>query len=106
VHHAVGISFLVFVVAILAGLLAAGLRGLSAWRALKSFKSTTADAMLETAVLIEQLEARTAGAEGRAARIAQAQAELKRSLAEAAVIGEAAGEVWALVERTRRLVPR
>jgi hypothetical protein len=105
-HHAVGISLLVFVVAILAGLLAAGLRGLAAWRALKSFKGTTADAMLETAVLIERLEARTAGSSGRAARISQAQAELQRSLAEAAIIGAAAGEVWDLVERTRRLVPR
>ena len=102
-HHAVGISLLVFVIAFLSGLTAAGVRGLTAWRALKSFKSTAADAMLETAVLIERLEARTARSADRAARLERAQAQLQRSLAEAAVVGEAASEVWDLVERARRL---
>jgi hypothetical protein len=105
VHHAVGISLLVFVIGLVSGLLVAGVRGLGAWRALRSFKATTADAMLETAVRIEALEARMEASAGRAERMADAQAQLRRSMAEAKVIGEAAGEVWDLVERARVLVP-
>jgi hypothetical protein len=105
-HHAVGLSLIVFAVAVVAGLAAAGTRGLAAWRAFKSFKRNAADGMLETAARIEQLEARTAASNDRAARLGAAQAQLKRSLAEAAVIGEAANEVSALVERLRLVAPR
>ena len=42
----------------------------------------------------------------RAARFAAAQAQLKQTLAEAAVIGEAANEVNAFVERLRLVAPR
>jgi hypothetical protein len=62
--------------------------------------------MLETAARIEQLEARTAASNDRATRLAAAQAQLKQSLAEAAVIGEAANEVSAFVERLRLVAPR
>jgi hypothetical protein len=105
-HHAVGLSLIVFAVAVVAGLAVAAARGLGAWRAFKSFKRNAADGMLETAARIEQLEARTAASNDRAARLAAAQGQLKRSLAEAAVIGEAAGEVSAFVERLRLVAPR
>jgi hypothetical protein len=104
-HHAVGLSLIVFAVAVVSGLGAAGTRGLGAWRALKSFKRNAADGMVETAVRIEQLEARTAASNNRAARLAEAQAQLRRSLAEAAVISEAANEVRALVDRIRLVAP-
>ena len=104
-HHLVGLSLIVFVIGTLSGLTVAGVRGLGAWRALRSFKSTAADAMLETAVRLERLEARTAGSADRAARLAEAQAGLRRTLDEAAVIGEAAGEVYDLVQRARLFVP-
>ena len=105
-HHAVGLSLIVFVVAVVTGFAAAGTRGLVAWRAFKSFKRNAADAMVETAARIEQLEARTAASSDRAARLAAAQAQLQRSLAEAAVIRQAADEVNALVERIRLVAPR
>jgi uncharacterized protein YaiL (DUF2058 family) len=105
-HHAVALSLIVFAVAVVSGAGVAGTRGLGAWRAFKSFKRNAADGMLETAGRIEQLEARTAASSNRAARLAEAQAQLKRSLAEAAVISEAANEVRALVERIRLVAPR
>ena len=105
-HHAVGLSLIVFAVAVVVGVAAAATRGLGAWRAFKSFKRHAADRMLETAARIEQLEARTAASNDRAARLAAAQAQLKQSLAEAAVIGEAANEVSAFVERLRLVAPR
>ena len=105
-HHAVGLSLIVFAVAVVAGLVAAAVRGLAAWRAFKSFKRNAADGMLETAARIEQLEARTAASNDRAARFAAAQAQLKQTLAEAAVIGEAANEVSAFLERLRLVAPR
>ena len=105
-HHLVAISLLVFAVAALTGLALAAVRALAAWRALKSFKRTTGEGMLRTAELIEKLEARTAASAGRAERLARARAQLQQSLAEAAVIGEAADEVWTLVQRARLVVPR
>jgi len=105
-HHAVGLSLIVFVVGVVSGVAVAGTRGLGAWRAFKSFKRNAADAMVETAARIEQLEARTAASSDRAARLAAAQAQLQRSLAEAAVIRQAADEVNALVERIRLVAPR
>lgn len=105
-HHLVALSLIVFAVAVVSGLAVAGVRGLSAWRAYKGFRRTTADGMLATASRIEQLEARTAGSAGRAARLAEAQAHLQQSLAEAGVIREAAKEVQALVERIRLVAPR
>ena len=100
-HHLVAVSLVIFAVAFVSGLVLAGVRGLIAWRALTSFKRTTADAMLTTTVLLERLEARTSGAADRAARLTEAQAQLQQSLAEAAVVGEAASEVWTLVQRAR-----
>jgi hypothetical protein len=105
-HHAVGLSLIVFAVAVVAGIAAAATRGFGAWRAFKSFKRNAADRMLETAARIEQLEARTAASNDRPARLAAAQAQLKQSLAEASVIGEAANEVSAFVERLRLVAPR
>jgi hypothetical protein len=101
VHHLVAISLIIFAVAVVSGLVLAGVRGLVAWRALTSFKRTTAESMLAATVLLERLEARTAGAADRAARLTEAQAQLKQSLAQAAVCGEAASEVWSLVQRAR-----
>ena len=101
-----GLSLIVFAVAVVAGIATAAVRGLGAWRAFKSFKRNAADGMLETAARIEQLEARTAASSERAARLTAAQEQLKRSLAEAAVIRQAANEVNALVERLRLVAPR
>ena len=47
-----------------------------------------------------------AGLELAIAALAQARAQLQQTLAEAAVIGEAADEVWTLVQRARLVVPR
>jgi hypothetical protein len=106
VHHLVAISLLVFAVAAVVGIALAAVRGLAAWRALKRFKRTTGEGMLRTAELIEKLEARAGASTGRAERLASAQAQLQQSLAEAAVIGEAADEVWTLVQRARLVLPR
>lgn len=104
-HHLVGFSLLVFAVAVVSGLAVAAVQGLGAWRAVKSFRRTAAEGMLATAALVEQLEARSARSAERAARLARAQAQLQQSLAEAAVIREAAGEVQALVDRVRIFMP-
>jgi hypothetical protein len=105
VHDLVALSLLVLALAVVSGLVAVAVTGLGAWRALKSFKRTTAEGLLATAALLEQLEARTGRSAERAARLEGAQASLGRSLAEAAVIGEAAGEIAAFAERARLTIP-
>jgi len=105
VHHLVLLSLIVFVAAVVTGLALAGYQGLGAWRAFRGFRRTAGAAMVETAGRIERLEARTAGLAGRTERVEQARARLEASLAEAAVIGEAADEVGQLVSRLGAIVP-
>jgi hypothetical protein len=105
VHHLVLLALLVFAAAVLSGLAAAALRGLDAWRAFRQLKRTSGHRLGELDRRFVQLEARSAGAADHARRIEQAQRNLQKSLAEAAVIGSAAGEVWTFVSLVRGAVP-
>ena len=104
-HHLVLLALLVFAAAALSGFAAAALRGLDAWRAFRRLKLTSGRGLGELERRFAQLEARSAGTAVHARRIEQAQRNLQESLAEAAVIGSAAGEVWAFVSLVRGAVP-
>ena len=104
-HHLVLLALLIFAAAVLSGLAAAALRGLDAWRAFRRLKLTSGRGLGELERRFAQFEARSAGLADHARQIELAQRNLQKSLAEAAVIGWAAGEVWAFVSLVRGAVP-
>ena len=81
-------------------------RGLRTWRSLRAFTASAEQAL--DAVNASAAQAETHGTALAAAteRLEQAQARLKRSLAELAVLRAAANEVSTTVSRVRGLVPR
>jgi hypothetical protein len=105
-HHLVLISVLVFAAAVLAGLAAAVVKGLEAWRAYRRFRRRTAAKLAETAALISRIEARAGSAAESAARLDRARTSLQESLATFAVVTGGAREAWSLVGRMRGVVPR
>jgi hypothetical protein len=103
--HLVLISLIVFVAAPVAGLALAGVQGLGAWRAFRSFKRSTGVLVGETTARLAGIELRTEAAARRAAELDRARERLQASLAGAAVLSEGAGEAFAAFRRVRRLLP-
>jgi hypothetical protein len=99
------IALIVFAVAGVGGLLLAALQGLAAWRAFRSFKRSTDVLAAETTARLAGVELRTAAAAERAAELDRARGRLQGSLASAAVLGTAAGEVAAAYRRVRGFMP-
>jgi hypothetical protein len=106
VSNLVLIALIVFGVSLVAGLIAAGLRGLAAWRAFRRFKRTTEKAMLRVSAAIAQMEIRVAGVNDHVARLERAQANLQETLRTAGVVARTAGEVVASYRRVRSYMPR
>jgi hypothetical protein len=100
------IGLIVFGVAVLSGLAFAGVRGLAAWRALRSFKRRLEAAMAETTRLLDGIEPRVAKASATAVRLEQARERLAQSVATARVLFDAFGETTALIRRIAAFVPR
>ncbi len=100
------VGLAVFLVATLAGLALAGVRGLATWRAFRSFERSLDKALVETTRLVDGIEPRVARATETAARLEEARARLQESIATAAVLLSALGEARALVRRVSAFVPR
>ena len=96
----------IFLVAVIAGAVVAGVRGLAAYRGMRSFQRRLNVAVAETQRLIDGIEPRVAKATATAARLEEARAQLERSVATAKVLADAFGEALALVKRVTAFVPR
>src|SRR5262245_65270333 len=96
----------VFVVAVVAGGTVAAVRGLAAYRDLRSFQRQLDVAVVETTRLIDGIEPRVAKATATAQRLEEARARLDESAASARVLFAAFGEALALVQRVKAFVPR
>jgi hypothetical protein len=106
VHHVVLIALLVFAVAVAAGLVAATVQGLAAWRAFRRFRRTTGSRLAETVTAIGRLEARAASAGESLARLDRARKTLQKSLALLSVMTGGTREAWSLVGLVRGFMPR
>jgi negative regulator of sigma E activity len=100
------IGLAVFVVAVVAGVVVAAVRGLAAYRGMRSFQRRLNVAVVETQRLLDGIEPRLAKATATAARLDEARAQLERSLATLRVLTDAFGEALALVRRVTAFVPR
>jgi hypothetical protein len=99
------ISLIVFVAATVVGFVVAGLQGLGAWRAFRSFRRSTDVLVAQTTARLAGIELRTAAAAERAAELDRAREQLQASLASAAVLSDGAREVAAALRLVRGLVP-
>jgi hypothetical protein len=88
----VWISLAVLIVGAAGGVAFAGLHGLRAWRALRSFQGASAGGLLELTRGIEGAEERLARAEESAARLDRARGRLRQSVAAAALMAASAGD--------------
>jgi len=96
----------IFLVAIVAGMAFAGVRGLAAWRAFRSFERRFDRAVNETTRLIDGIEPRVAKATATGQRLEEAQLRLQESVRVAGVLFAAFGEARGLVVRVAALIPR
>jgi hypothetical protein len=96
----------VFVVAIVAGAAVAAVRGLQAWRTLRTFQRRLDTAIAETTRLLDGIEPRVAKATATGARLEDARARLQESTAAASVLFSALGEALGLLQRVLAFVPR
>jgi hypothetical protein len=101
----VWISLLVLVAAAGAGIAFAVVRGLAAWRALRSLRRAIGRQLAELEQRVAGIEDRVEQAGGTAARLGEAQARLQESLAAAAILADAFGEARALTAALRGGLP-
>src|SRR5262245_29958036 len=95
----------VFVVAVVAGGTLAAVRGLAAYRVLRSFQRQLDVAVAETTRLIDGIEPRVAKVTATAQRLEDARVRLEESAAAAGVLFAAFGEALALVRRVNAFLP-
>jgi hypothetical protein len=106
VQHAVLIALIIFGVAVAAGLAAATVRGLLAWRDFRAFRRTVLKRLGELNAALAKVERRSGKGAESAARLDQARERLQRTLAIAAVVTGATDESWSLLRLVRGVVPR
>jgi L-alanine-DL-glutamate epimerase-like enolase superfamily enzyme len=94
------------VVAVVAGPVFAGARGLRAWRDFRRFRRRALEPLVGLTERLETTERRLAAAGATAVRLDGARASLERSLAQARVLADAAGEARVLVDQVRGFAPR
>ncbi len=99
------VSLLVFVAALLAGGLLAGLRALAFWRTFRRFRRRLDAELGELSFRLSHTEKRLTGLSAQAAVLDDARLRLQDSLATAAILTRASAEAWALVSRVRGLMP-
>jgi len=100
------IALIIFGVAVAAGLAAATVRGLQAWRDYRAFRRTVLKRLGELNAALAKVERRSGKATVGAARLNHARERLQRTLELAAVVTGAAGEPWSLIRLVRGAVPR
>jgi hypothetical protein len=93
-------------VAIVVSTVIAARRGWRLWRTFNGFSSVASELAGATAARAAALEPRAAALEANTERLELARTRLQRSLAELAVLSEAASEVKAVVRMARGTVPR
>jgi hypothetical protein len=98
------IALAVFVVAVIAGLVLAGIRGLDLWRAFKRFRRTVLAGMDDLNRRVAVLQQRADALPAKIERLDEARASLERAVAEARVISDAFGEATAMVRAARILL--
>jgi hypothetical protein len=98
------IALIVFAVAVIAGLVLAGIRGLDLRRAFKRFRKTVLAGMDDLNRRAAVLQRRADALPAKAQRLEDARASLEHSIAEARVIAGAFGEVAAVYRAARILV--
>ena len=96
----------IFLIAILAGAALAGVRGLAAWRAFRSFERRLDRAVVETTRLIDGIEPRVERATATAHRLEDARVRLQESVRVAGVLFAAFAEARGLFVRVAALIPR
>jgi hypothetical protein len=99
------VGLIIFVVAPLVGMAVAAVRGLRAWRALRSFQRRLERAGADTMRLVDGIEPRVARSSAAAAKLDEARARLQESMATAAVLLAALDEARALFRRVAVFVP-
>ena len=100
------IALIVFGAAVAAGLAAATVSGLQAWRDFRAFRRTVLNRLGELSAELTTLEQRSGRASGSAARLEQARLRLQRTLELASVVTSAAVESRSLLRLVRGVVPR
>ena len=90
-------------VATVAGIAFAATRGLAAWRALRSLQRQLEPRLADVNARVATLESRVAAAPGSSARLEQAVARLRSSLAEAALIADGVQDAKPLLRVARLL---
>src|SRR5579864_9504291 len=105
VPHAVLIALILFGLAVGAGLAAATVSGLRAWRDFRAFRRTVLGRLGRLGDDLAALERRSATAGDTAQRLDLARRRLQRTLELAAVVTGATLESWSLVRRVRGAVP-
>jgi acetyl-CoA carboxylase beta subunit len=94
------------VVVVVAGSIVSTMRTLRTWRDFRSLGRSVGDALADVLRRAGDVEEHALRSADGGARLAEATARLQGSLAELAVLTEAAGEVRTSVRRGRALVPR
>jgi hypothetical protein len=98
------IALAVFVVAVVAGIAVAAVRGLALWRTFKRFRRTVLAGAEEMNRRVALLQRRADSLPAKAERLDEARASLEHSLAEVRVITGAFGEVAAVFHAARTFV--
>ena len=99
----IALAFLLL--ALIASLIYAGVRGLRLWRAFGSFSDEAGTALDSVTQLAAEAEERTAALTANQERLTSAIEHLKTSLAQLAVLRAAAGEAKETFQRIRNVVP-
>ena len=100
------VALAVFVLAVVSGAVLTTLRTLAAWRAFRSLRRSVADGLDDMVQKVSDVEDRLVRAGRTAARLDEATARLRDSLATASVLASAAGETRSSIGRIRGVVPR
>ena len=105
-HYSAWFPILFLVLALAVSLAVVARRGLRTWRSFRAFASSAEQAMDAVTTAAAEAETHAAAFAAAGERLERAQARLKESLAELAVLRAAADEVRSSVARARGLVPR
>ena len=104
-HVLILLSLLFFALAVIAGLIVAGLRALALWQTLRRSRRRLDRELAELTRRLGRTEQRLAGANEQAVQLDRARLALQDSVATALVLARAAGEASALAGRMRAVFP-
>jgi hypothetical protein len=100
------VAFGVLVVSFVGGAVVLGLRAFDTWRAFRSFRRTVAKGLGDLNRRVAGVETRVARLDENSVKLNEAQQRLRRSLATAAVLADAANQTRTSLGWLRTIVPR